>query len=56
MTPAAPTPQLKRNIAGGVFLMVATITEAPRNALLGIGLTLAGLPFYYWSKRSRVAG
>ena len=43
-------------LAGGVFLMVATVTEAPRNALLGIGLTLAGLPFYYWSRRNRTAG
>jgi APA family basic amino acid/polyamine antiporter len=43
-------------IAGGSFLMVATITEAPQKALLGIGLTLLGLPFYYWSKHRQSAG
>jgi APA family basic amino acid/polyamine antiporter len=42
-------------IAGGVFLMVATITEAPAKALLGIGLTLLGLPFYYWSRHNQRA-
>jgi APA family basic amino acid/polyamine antiporter len=43
-------------IAGGLFLMVATITEAPQKALLGIGLTLLGLPFYYWSRRNQATG
>ena len=42
-------------IGGGLFLMVATITEAPHKALLGIGLTLLGLPFYYWSKHNQAA-
>ena len=42
-------------IAGGLFLIVATITEAPQKALLGIGLTLLGLPFYYWSKHRQAA-
>ena len=40
-------------IAGGLFLTVATIAEAPQKALLGIGLTLLGLPFYYWSKHNQ---
>ena len=40
-------------IAGGLFLIFATITEAPQKALLGIGLTLLGLPFYYWSKHNQ---
>jgi APA family basic amino acid/polyamine antiporter len=42
-------------IAGGLFLTVATIAEAPLKALLGIGLTLLGLPFYYWSRRNQAA-
>ena len=42
-------------IAGGLFLVVATITEAPQKALLGLGLTLLGLPFYYWSKHRQAA-
>lgn len=42
-------------VAGGLYLMVATITEAPKKALLGIGLTLLGLPFYFWSKRHQTA-
>ena len=42
-------------VAGGLYLVVATITEAPIKALLGIGLTLLGLPFYYWSKHGQAA-
>jgi APA family basic amino acid/polyamine antiporter len=42
-------------VAGGLYLMVATVAEAPMKALWGIGLTLLGLPFYYWSKRRETA-
>ncbi|MDE2295450.1 MAG: amino acid permease [Gammaproteobacteria bacterium] len=42
-------------IAGGWTLMIATFAEAPKNALLGIGLTLSGLPCYYGAKRRQSA-
>ena len=42
-------------IAGGLFLTVATIAEAPHKALVGTGLTLLGLPFYYWSRHNQAA-
>jgi len=34
-----------------IFLTVNTILEAPRDAAIGTGLILAGLPlYYYWKK------
>jgi APA family basic amino acid/polyamine antiporter len=37
-------------IAGGVYLMVSTLKDSPTSALFGIGLTLLGLPVYYYCK------
>jgi len=35
-------------LIGGAYLMVATILDSLTGALTGIGLTVLGLPFYYW--------
>lgn len=35
-------------IAGGGYLIYATITESFKSAMLGIGLALIGLPIYYY--------
>ena len=37
-------------ILGGAYLMFATIKDSPISALLGLGLTLLGLPVYYYCK------
>ena len=37
-----------------VALLIASFIAAPRQALIGLGLIAAGLPFYfYWTRRSR---
>jgi APA family basic amino acid/polyamine antiporter len=34
-----------------IFLTINTIMEAPRDAAIGFGIILAGLPlYYYWKK------
>ncbi|MGL5328001.1 MAG: APC family permease [Peptostreptococcaceae bacterium] len=33
-------------ILGGIFIVISTIINQPKNALLGIAITLAGLPVY----------
>ncbi len=38
-------------LIGGAYLMVATILDSLTGALTGIGLTVLGLPFYYWAQR-----
>jgi APA family basic amino acid/polyamine antiporter len=39
-------------ILGAVILIVSTAIDRPRESGMGIGLILAGLPFYfYWKKR-----
>ena len=37
-------------ILGGAYLMFATIKDSPGSAMLGLGLTLLGLPVYYYCK------
>lgn len=37
-------------ILGGVYLMFATVKDSPTSAMLGLGLTLIGLPVYYYCK------
>ena len=37
-------------LMGGSYLMFVTIKESFASAMLGIGLTLIGLPFYYYCK------
>lgn len=38
-------------IIGGVYILFSTIASAPGNSFVGIGITLAGLPVYYYLKR-----
>lgn len=38
-------------IAGGLFIVVSTLLTQPLNALLGLGLTLLGVPIYWYSQR-----
>ncbi|HWQ30597.1 MAG TPA: amino acid permease [Negativicutes bacterium] len=40
-------------IIGGIYILFSTIISAPVNSLVGIGITLAGLPVYYFLKRRR---
>lgn len=40
-------------IAGGAYLLYSTLKDSPTSALLGIGLTLLGLPVYYYCNRKR---
>lgn len=37
-------------ILGGVYLMYATLKDSPSSAMFGIGITLLGLPVYYYCK------
>lgn len=39
-------------IAGGVYLLYSTLKDSPASALFGIGLTLLGLPVYYYCNRN----
>lgn len=36
---------------GGCYLIFATFKDSPKSALLGLGITLLGLPVYYYCKR-----
>lgn len=38
-------------IVGGVYILLSTIMDAPVNSLIGIGITLLGLPIYYYLKK-----
>lgn len=40
-------------IIGGCYLTYATITESFKSAMLGIGLTLIGLPIYYYCRKKK---
>jgi len=41
------------SIIGGIYILVSTVLSAPVNSLVGIAITLAGLPvFYYLKKKS----
>jgi APA family basic amino acid/polyamine antiporter len=41
-------------VAGALVLLVSTAVDRPRESIMGIGLILLGLPFYYhWRKRLR---
>jgi APA family basic amino acid/polyamine antiporter len=43
-------------IAGGLYLTYSTIRSSFGSAMLGIGLTLLGLPFYYYSQKKNSSG
>lgn len=34
-------------VAGGIYILASTIISDPLRSLVGIGITLAGLPIYY---------
>lgn len=38
-------------IVGGIFIIINTLWTQPLNAFLGIGLTILGLPIYYWRQK-----
>ena len=39
-------------ILGGSILLISTLVDRPRESLMGIGIAVAGLPFYfYWKNR-----
>jgi len=38
-------------IIGGIYILFSTIISAPLNSFIGIGITLAGLPVYYYLKK-----
>ena len=41
-------------IIGAIILLVSTAFDRPRESFMGVGLIVAGLPFYhYWKKRLR---
>lgn len=40
-------------ILAGCFVFIITLVTQPLNALLGIGLTLLGLPLYFWQQKAK---
>ena len=38
-------------ILGGIYILLSTVMEQPINSLIGIGITLAGLPIFYYLKK-----
>ena len=40
-------------VAGAFVLLVSTAIERPRESLMGVGLILLGLPFYFYWKKER---
>ncbi len=42
-------------IAGSSYIIISTIMSAPVNSMVGIGLTVIGLPVYFWSKKKKAA-
>ncbi len=43
-------------VLGAGAIVLATLRESPRESVLGLGLILAGLPFYFKAKKSQLAG
>jgi basic amino acid/polyamine antiporter, APA family len=44
-------------VAAAIYVVMGSISSNPRNAMLGMGILLIGLPvFHYWKRRSRVEG
>ncbi|MGE5675210.1 MAG: APC family permease [Mycobacterium leprae] len=42
-------------IGSGIWILASTFTSDPKTALLGLGLTLTGVPLYWWLRRSKRA-
>lgn len=40
-------------VGSALFVVVRTLIEQPANALLGIGVTLTGIPLYWWLRARR---
>lgn len=40
-------------ILGGTYILVSTIISSPGRSLIGIGITLLGLPVYYYLKKNK---
>ena len=40
-------------ICGSMYIFISTIISSPKNSLVGIGLTLIGLPVYFYTKKKR---
>lgn len=40
-------------IAGGLYILISTLFDSPGRSLIGIGITLIGLPVFYYMKRRR---
>ncbi len=38
---------------GGLFILVSTLIDTPGRSLIGIGITLVGLPVYFWLKKKQ---
>jgi len=38
-------------IIGGLYILISTIIDSPVNSFIGIGITLLGLPVYYYLKK-----
>jgi len=40
-------------ILGGIYIIYSTIADAPLNSIIGIGITMLGLPVFYYLKRKK---
>lgn len=40
-------------IAGGLYILISTVISAPVRSFVGIGITLVGLPVYYYMKKKK---
>ncbi len=43
-------------IIGGMYIIINTVMTNPLNSLVGIGITLVGLPVYYFVRKQKAAG
>jgi len=41
-------------IIGGLYILISTIIDSPFNSFVGIGITLIGLPVYYYLKKKNI--
>ncbi len=40
-------------IAGSAFILISTLVDDPVRSLIGIGVTLLGIPVYFWLKKTK---
>ena len=48
---ASPKAVLFLGVLGAAYILGSTILSSPGQSLVGIGLTLIGLPVYYYKKK-----